>query len=147
MQPGERKMDPLGFYVPPFTYSSGQLYAAAVKATGTLDNNKIGEWLHANTVDPIVGKQSFDELGNWKKRPLLMVQFPGIVDNDVEKFRGAGQAALGWDREPGGGWCVVKRQGLRPSGSGSGCPPARGTMPARARMVSMSDVYSRASTG
>lgn len=90
----ERKMDPLGFYVPPFTYASGQLFAAAVKATGTLDNNKIGEWLHANSVDTIVGKQSFDEVGNWKKRRILMVQFQGIVDNDVEQFRAAGKEVV-----------------------------------------------------
>ncbi len=90
----ERKMDPLGFYVPPFTYAAGQLYAAAVKATGTLDNKKIGQWLHSNTVDTIVGQQSFDEFGDWKKRRVLMVQFQGLVDNDVEQFRAAGKQVV-----------------------------------------------------
>ncbi len=90
----ERKVDPLGFYIPPFTYAAGQLLSAAVKATGSLDQAEISRWLHGNPIDTVVGRITFNELGDWTQRRVLMCQFQGVQGNDLEQFRRAGRQVV-----------------------------------------------------
>jgi branched-chain amino acid transport system substrate-binding protein len=45
------------------SYTAGQVLAAAVKAVGSLDQAALATWLHANTVDTIVGPLKWDETG------------------------------------------------------------------------------------
>jgi branched-chain amino acid transport system substrate-binding protein len=90
----QRQVDQLGFYIPPFCYAAGQLISLAVKATGTLDQAKVSEWLHANSVDTIVGKIAFNERGDWTQRRVLMCQFRNIQGNDIEQFRQAGKQVI-----------------------------------------------------
>jgi branched-chain amino acid transport system substrate-binding protein len=44
-------------------YAAGQVLAAAVTAVGSLDQDAIADWLHANTVETILGPLSWDEQG------------------------------------------------------------------------------------
>jgi branched-chain amino acid transport system substrate-binding protein len=44
-------------------YAAGQVLAAAVTAVGAIDQDKIADWLHANTVDTILGPLSWDAQG------------------------------------------------------------------------------------
>ncbi|GAA5038027.1 amino acid ABC transporter substrate-binding protein [Thermocatellispora tengchongensis] len=44
-------------------YTAGQVLEAAVKAVGSLDQRKLADWLHANTVQTIVGPLKWDERG------------------------------------------------------------------------------------
>jgi branched-chain amino acid transport system substrate-binding protein len=44
-------------------YSAGQVEAAAVKATGSLDQQTMANWLHKNTVQTVVGPVAFDANG------------------------------------------------------------------------------------
>jgi branched-chain amino acid transport system substrate-binding protein len=90
----ERQVDPLGFYIPPFCYAAGQLISAAVTATGTLDQAKVSQWLHANAVDTVVGNIAFNELGDWTQRRVLMCQFQGVQGNDLEQFRHPGREVV-----------------------------------------------------
>ena len=90
----QRQVDPLGFYIPPFTYAAGQLISTAVTATGSLDQAKVAQWLHANPVDTVVGKISFNELGDWTQPRVLMCQFQGVQGNDLEQFRKPGKQAV-----------------------------------------------------
>ncbi|MGB9116064.1 amino acid ABC transporter substrate-binding protein [Bradyrhizobium sp.] len=90
----QRQVDPLGFYIPPFCYAAGQLISSAIKATGTIDQAKVSQWLHSNTVDTIVGKITFNALGDWTQRRVLMCQFRNVQGNDVEQFRQAGKQVI-----------------------------------------------------
>lgn len=47
------------------SFSAWQILEAAVKATNSLDDEKMAEWLRNNTVDTIQGKQRFNERGNF----------------------------------------------------------------------------------
>ena len=58
------------------SYTAGQVLAAAVEAVGKLDQPKIAEWLHANTVDTIVGPLSWDAAGRSQGK-MLLGQFQG----------------------------------------------------------------------
>jgi branched-chain amino acid transport system substrate-binding protein len=90
----ERQLDPLGFYIPPFTYGAGQMIAAGVEGAGSLDQAEVAAWLHANPVDTVVGQVSFDELGNWTERRVLMIQFQGVDGSGLDQFRQAGRQVI-----------------------------------------------------
>lgn len=90
----QRQVDPLGFYIPPFSYAACQLISSAVKATGSLDQAAVAQWLHANPIDTIVGRIAYNEIGDWKERRVLMCQFQGIKGNDVEQFRSPGRQVI-----------------------------------------------------
>jgi branched-chain amino acid transport system substrate-binding protein len=45
------------------SYTAGQVLAAAVKAVGRIDQAALATWLHANTVDTIVGPLKWDSTG------------------------------------------------------------------------------------
>lgn len=89
-----KQVDPLGFYIPPFTYAAGQFVSEAVKATGSLDQAEVSRWLHENEVNTVVGKIKFDDIGNWTERRVLMVQFQGVDGSGLEQFRKAGKEVV-----------------------------------------------------
>jgi branched-chain amino acid transport system substrate-binding protein len=88
------KVDPLGYYLAPYGYVSGQLIEAAVNATKSLDQKGIAKYLHANEVKTIVGPIAFSEDGEWKESKTLMAQFRGVVDKNVEQFRKQGKQVI-----------------------------------------------------
>lgn len=87
-------VDPLGFYVPPFYYVAGQLAAAAITGAGSVDNAEMAAWLHANTVDTIVGPATFNEIGDWTERRVLMVQIRDVEGGDLAQFREPGRQVI-----------------------------------------------------
>jgi len=78
--------DPLGFYQPPFAYAAMQVLEQAIKATGTLNDEKLAEYIHANTFDTIVGPIRFNELGEWATARMLMVQFQNVQGSGLDQF-------------------------------------------------------------
>jgi branched-chain amino acid transport system substrate-binding protein len=90
----EAKVDPLGFYLPPFNYAIGQILEQAVGATKTLDQKKLAAWLHGNEVRTIVGPIRWDKNGEWAKPRVVQAQFRGVVDKDVEQFRQPGKQVV-----------------------------------------------------
>ena len=90
----EAKVDPLGYYLAPFGYASGQLLEQAVKATGSLDQKAIAKYLHDNEVKTIVGPIAFSADGERKETAVLQAQFRGIADKNVEQFRSPGKQVI-----------------------------------------------------
>jgi branched-chain amino acid transport system substrate-binding protein len=90
----EAKVDPLGFYLPPFNYAIGQILEQAVGATKSLDHKKLAGWLHANEVKTIVGPIRWGKDGEWAKARVVQAQFRGVVDKDVEQFRKPGKQVV-----------------------------------------------------
>jgi branched-chain amino acid transport system substrate-binding protein len=86
-----QKIDPLGHFLPPFFYAGGQLIATAVKAVGSLDEAKLAQWLHANTIETIVGPIKFGPDGNWIENRLVWAQYRGVQDNNIDQFRTPGR--------------------------------------------------------
>jgi branched-chain amino acid transport system substrate-binding protein len=52
-------------------YAAAQVVQAAVKKIGSLDQDKLAEWLHKNEVDSILGPLAWDETGAPTKQFLL----------------------------------------------------------------------------
>lgn len=79
-------VDPLGFYQPPFAYAAMQVLEQAVKATGTLDNDKLAQYIHNSTFNTIVGEIKFNELGEWANARPIMVQFQNVQGSGLEQY-------------------------------------------------------------
>jgi branched-chain amino acid transport system substrate-binding protein len=90
----EAKVDPLGYYLAPFGYASGQLVEQAIKAVGSLDQKAIAKYLHDHEIKTIVGPIAFSADGEWKETATLMAQFRGVVDKDIEQFRTPGKQVI-----------------------------------------------------
>lgn len=88
------KVDPLGYFLPPYWYAAGQTIKAAVEATDGTDDAKLAEWLHANEVPTVVGPIRFGQNGEWSENRVLMVQYRDIASGDLEQFRKPGKVAI-----------------------------------------------------
>jgi branched-chain amino acid transport system substrate-binding protein len=87
-------VDPLGYYLPPFSYAGMQVVAAAAEATNGLDQNKMADYLHKTTHHTIVGDIRFGPDGEWSQARMLQVQYQGIDGNSLEQFERAGTQAI-----------------------------------------------------
>src|SRR5438067_4353874 len=95
----EAKVDPLGFYLPPFNYAIGQILEQASAATKTLDQKKLAAWLHANEVKTIVGPIRWDKSGEWANPRVVQAQFRGVADNNVDQWRKPGKQVVVFPEE------------------------------------------------
>ena len=86
--------DPLGFYQPPFAYAAMQVLEQAIKATGTLNDDKLADYIHKSEFDTIVGKIRFDAKGEWAKPRLLMIQYQNVDGNGLDQYRTPGKAVI-----------------------------------------------------
>ena len=90
----DAKVDPLGYYLAPFGYASGQLVEAAIKATGSLDQKTLAKYLREHEINTIVGPIAFSPDGERKETATLQAQFRGIVDKNMDQFRKAGKQVI-----------------------------------------------------
>ena len=86
--------DPLGFYQPPFAYAAMQVLEQAVKATSSLDDGKLADYIHKSAFNTIVGEIRFDGKGEWAKPRLLMIQYQNIEGNNLDQYRTTGKAVI-----------------------------------------------------
>src|ERR1700738_2224135 len=90
----EAKVDPLGYYLAPYGYASGQMIETAIKAVGSLDQKALAKYLRENTHKAIVGPITFAADGEWKESGVVQAQFRGIVDKNIEQFRKSGKQVI-----------------------------------------------------
>jgi branched-chain amino acid transport system substrate-binding protein len=90
----EAKVDPLGYYLAPFGYASGQLVEQAIKAMGSLDQKALAKYLRENEHKTIVGPIAFSADGERKETAVLQAQFRGVVDKNIDQFRNPGKQVI-----------------------------------------------------
>ena len=90
----EAKVDPLGYYLPPFNYAIGQMLEQAITATKSLDHKVLADYLRTHEMKTIVGPIRFGKDGEWATPRVVMIQFRGIVDKNVEQFRQPGKQVI-----------------------------------------------------
>ena len=64
-----------------------QVLEQAVKATGSLDDGKLADYIHKSAFNTIVGEIRFDEKGEWATPRLLMVQFQNVQGSSLDQYR------------------------------------------------------------
>jgi len=87
-------VDPLGYYVPPFTYATLQILQQAVSAVGSLDQDKLADYLHKATFATVVGDVSFGPDGEWAKPRILTIQYQNIRGHGMEQFTEPGHQVI-----------------------------------------------------
>ena len=88
------KVDPLGYYLPPFNYAIGQMIEQAVTATKSLDHKTLAAYIRTNEMKTIVGPITFGPHGEWKTPRLIMVQYQGIKDKNMDQFKQPGRQVI-----------------------------------------------------
>jgi len=88
------KVDPLGFYLPPFNYAIGQMLEQAITATKSLDQKALAAYMRSNEMKTMVGNIRFDAVGEWATPRVPMAQFRGIKGKDLEQFRQPGKQVI-----------------------------------------------------
>jgi len=90
----EAKVDPLGFYLPPFNYAIGQMLEQAITATKSLDHKVLANYLRTNEMKTIVGPIRFRADGEWANARVVQAQFRGVVDKNLDQFRQPGKQVV-----------------------------------------------------
>jgi len=90
----EAKVDPLGFYLPPFNYAIGQILEQATAATRSLDQKLLAKYLHSHEFNTIVGPISWGPDGERARPAVPMIQFRNVADKNVEQFRQIGKQVI-----------------------------------------------------
>ncbi len=80
-------VDLLGFYLPPFAYADMQVLQQAVTAVGSLDQQKIADYMRSHTFKTVAGDITFGADGEWTDARVLEVQFQHVKSDDVDQFR------------------------------------------------------------
>jgi len=79
-------VDPLGVFAPPFVYARMQLLEQAANAVGSIDDEKLADYLRTHTFKTVVGDITFGKDGEWAQERLVWTQFQGIKGNDLAQF-------------------------------------------------------------
>lgn len=90
----EAKVDPLGYYLPPFNYAIGQMLEQAITATGTIEDRKLADYFRANEMQTVVGPIRYDDNGERANERLVTVQFRGVQNKNLEQFKGADKQVI-----------------------------------------------------
>jgi branched-chain amino acid transport system substrate-binding protein len=89
----EAKVDPLGFYLPPYNYAIGQMLEQAVSGTKSLEHRRLAQYLRTNEMKTIVGPIRYDKTGEWANPRVVQAQFRGAT-NKLEDWRQPGKQVV-----------------------------------------------------
>ena len=91
-----QQVDPLGYAFAPFGYAAGQILAASVEQTGSLDHTKLAEHIHAHSFPTVVGDIAYGKDGEWAQARTLATQFQNVVPNNLDQFRTTERQVVVW---------------------------------------------------
>ena len=83
----EAKVDPLGFYLPPFEYAIGEMLEQAITATRNLQDRAIADYLRTSEMKTVVGPIRYGPDGEWAQPRVITTQFQGVKDRNLDQFR------------------------------------------------------------
>src|SRR5215471_13611240 len=66
----------------------------AVTAGGAVDDAKLADYLRKTTFSTVVGDIKFGDRGEWAEPRILLIQYRGIVGNDIEQFKLPGKQVV-----------------------------------------------------
>jgi len=64
-----------------------EVLAQAIVGTKSLNDDKLADYIRANTFKTVVGDVKFGKDGEWAQSRVLQVQFQNVKGNDVAQFR------------------------------------------------------------
>ena len=86
---GAEGVDPLGYYLGGWGYAYVQILGDAIAGAKSIDDNKIADYIKANTFKTIMGDVKFGVNGEWANSRIMQVQYHGLKkDSGLDAFRG-----------------------------------------------------------
>jgi branched-chain amino acid transport system substrate-binding protein len=64
-----------------------EVLAQAIAATKSLNDDKLADYIRANTFKTVVGDVTFGKDGEWAQSRVLQIQFQNVKGNDVGQFK------------------------------------------------------------
>jgi branched-chain amino acid transport system substrate-binding protein len=64
-----------------------EVLAQAIVATKSLNDDKLADYIRANTFKTVVGDVKFGKDGEWAQSRVLQIQFQNVKGNDVAQFK------------------------------------------------------------
>jgi len=92
-------VDPLGYAFAPFAYAAGQVLAAAVEETKSLDHDKLAAHIRAHPFRTVVGDVAFGSDGEWAQSRMMFTQFQNVTGNDIDQFKDSTKQVIVWPDE------------------------------------------------
>jgi branched-chain amino acid transport system substrate-binding protein len=93
---GAEGVDPLGYYLAPWAYTYMQVLADAVTGAGSLDQDKLADYLRSHTFKTVMGDIAFGPDGELSEPHLLMVQYQHLSGNDIDQFKDGKNPIIVW---------------------------------------------------
>ncbi len=90
----QEQVDVLGNYLQPYAYAQMQVVEQALGRVGRVDQAALAADMHANVFKTVVGDIKFGASGEWSEPRNLLVQFQGITDGDLEKYKRPGTKVI-----------------------------------------------------
>jgi branched-chain amino acid transport system substrate-binding protein len=92
-----QKIDPFGYGFVPFGYAAGQVIAAAVTATKSLDHDKLAAHVRTAKIPTVVGDIEYGSDGEWAKARMLFTQYQGVTrDGGIMQFADTSKEPILW---------------------------------------------------
>lgn len=92
----QQGIDPLGWGFAPLGYAAGQVLAAAVEGSKTLDQVKIADYIRSHDFHTVVGDITFGKDGEWAKSRVIFTQFQHQTGNTLDDFKDAAHELIVW---------------------------------------------------
>jgi len=92
----EQGIDPLGWGFAPLGYAAGQVLAAAVEGSKSLDHAKIADYIRKNEFHTVVGDITFGKDGEWAHSRVVFTQFQHVAGNSLDDFKDAKHELIVW---------------------------------------------------
>jgi branched-chain amino acid transport system substrate-binding protein len=92
----EQGIDPLGWGFAPLGYAAGQVLAAAVEGSKSLDQVKIADYIRSHDFHTVVGDITFGKDGEWAKARVIFTQFQHQTGNTLDDFKDAAHELIVW---------------------------------------------------
>jgi branched-chain amino acid transport system substrate-binding protein len=89
-------VDPLGYYLGPWSYAYVQMLGEAIEATKSVDEEKIAEYYRTHTFKTVMGDIRFGADGELAESRALMVQYQGVKGNDIAEFKDGKNPIIVW---------------------------------------------------
>jgi branched-chain amino acid transport system substrate-binding protein len=73
-----------------------QVLGEAITAVGSLDQQKLADYLRSHTFHTVAGEIKFGPNGEWTQPRVLAVQFRGVTGHDLDQFKDAKTEVVLW---------------------------------------------------
>jgi branched-chain amino acid transport system substrate-binding protein len=92
-------IDPFGYNFAPYGYAAGQVLAQAVEATKSLDHSKLADYMRSHEFDTVVGKVKFGKDGEWATPRMIVTQWQGLKDHNLDELNDPKKWVVVWPKE------------------------------------------------